>query len=67
VQESNLSDAVAVFVSCLYQSTSPTKRNLKKQRKQTIRDLYAKGIHPNKIAAQFGITPERVYQIIKSN
>jgi len=36
------------------------------KRDTEICQLWQRGVHPNDLAIQFNITPERVYQIIKA-
>jgi hypothetical protein len=64
----SLAEAIAYLISIQYIEFAPYRRRRTpqlNQRDQIIKQLHADGIHPNEIAAQFGITPERVYQIIK--
>jgi hypothetical protein len=64
----SVAQAAAYVLNRLYQN-SPRRRIRRDrtldERDGIIRNLYASGVHPNDIAAQYGITPERVYQIIK--
>ncbi len=65
----SVAQAAKYLLIRLYQN-SPRRRIRRdwtlEDRDKAIRDLYAQGVHPNEIAAKFGITPERVYQIINT-
>jgi len=63
-----MAQAAAYFLFRLYRDSPKKRRRRTPQldaRDSAIRELFAGGVHPNQIAAQFSITPERVYQLIK--
>ena len=67
IRPRSLPDTVLFFLTRLSQ-ISPLKKRISpnEQRDRIIRGLHASGMTPKEIAARFGISFKRVYQIIGS-
>ncbi len=64
IRETTIADAVTALVTRLFDSAPPPKLPKHQDRNRQIRELAASGMTQTDIAKRFGITSERVNQIL---
>ena len=58
--------AIQLFLAIFYSDLDQPQRLTTKQRNEQLRKRFANGERISDLAREFGITPQRVHQIVKS-